>query len=452
MMKNAIILLGILALVFLVQACGNQADKKTSDQSQAKAELPVEWSKNAVIYEVNLRQYTNEGTFKAFEANLPRLKEMGVDILWFMPIHPIGLENRKGSLGSYYAVQDYSKVNPEYGTMDDFKSLVAKAHELGMYIILDWVANHSAWDHPWVRSNPEYYDTDNSGKMVSPFDWTDVVAFDFENAGLRKAMQNEMLFWVKDIDIDGFRCDVAGEIPTAFWEETSAELNKVKPVFMLAEAEKAELVNKAFDMDYGWNQHHIMNQIAEGKMDVNQLNAYFNQKDSIYAARSYKLYFITNHDENSWNGTEYERMGEAVDAMAVLTFTIGDMPLIYNGQESAFNRRLLFFEKDIIDWGNYPKADFYTKLASLKHTQQALWNGSYGNKYVRLKSSDDAKIFAYDRGNVRVILNLSAEDLNFSLENVDLTGYISYIENGFKPLETANNFSLTKWGYAVFVK
>ncbi|MDA3907189.1 MAG: alpha-amylase family glycosyl hydrolase [Bacteroidales bacterium] len=447
-MKNVLIFIGLIGFGLLIQACDNQVDSKSTEE----AKIPVEWSKNAVIYEVNVRQYTEEGTFKAFEAELPRLKELGIDILWMMPIHPIGLLNRKGGLGSYYSIQDYTAVNPEFGTMEDMQSLIAKTHELGMYIILDWVANHSAWDHAWVTEHPEYYAKDSTGAMISPFDWTDVVAFDYDDDGLREAMKKDMLFWIRDMDIDGFRCDVAGEVPTDFWEDVRSTLDEVKPVFMLAEAEKSELVEKAFDMDYGWHQHHLMNQIAKGDIDANEMNAYFDKLDKEYAERSYKLYFTSNHDENSWNGTVEERLGDAADVLSVLSFTVGDMPLIYNGQESGLNKRLLFFEKDQIDWEGYSKTDFFKKLTSLKHTEEALWSGTYGERFVRISSSADEQIFAFDRGNVRVILNLSDEDKTFSLKNVDFEAYETYMQKGFDANFVENEITLTAWGYAVIIK
>jgi len=452
MMKNVLLIMGLIGFSLFLQSCGNQTPKNTADEAVVESNLPIEWSKNAVIYEVNVRQYTEAGTFKAFEAELPRLKELGVDILWLMPVHPIGLKNRKGSLGSYYSIRDYTAVNPEFGTLEDMKSLIAKTHELGMYIILDWVANHSAWDHAWVTEHPEYYAVDSTGSMVSPFDWTDVVAFNYDNPAMREAMKNDMLFWVRDMDIDGFRCDVAGEVPTEFWVDVRSALDDVKPVFMLAEAEKAELVEEAFDMDYGWHQHHLMNEIAKGNIDANEMNAYFDTLDVKYPERSFKMYFTTNHDENSWNGTVEERLGDAADVLSVLSFTVGDMPLIYNGQESALNKRLLFFEKDLIDWEGYSKTDFFKKLTSLKHNQKALWSGMYGERFVRLASSADEQIFAFDRGNVRVLLNLSAEDKTFSLENVSFEAYETYMQNGFSTDAETATISLEKWGYAVFLK
>ena len=256
-----------------------------------------------MIYEANVRQFTPEGTFKAFEEHLPRLKELGVDILWLMPIHPIGVENRKGGLGSYYSIKDYRGVNPEFGDLDDFKSLVNKAHELGMYVILDWVANHTAWDHAWVTEHPEYYTKNLDGTMKSPFDWTDVVELDFKNQEMQDAMLADMMYWVEENGIDGFRCDVAGEVPVEFWNTARAELDKVKPVFMLAEAEQPNHHVNAFDMSYAWELHHIMNEIAKGNKNAKAINTYFAKHDTLYPTDAYRLYFITNHDENSWNGT-----------------------------------------------------------------------------------------------------------------------------------------------------
>ncbi len=451
-MKNVLLILGVLFLAIIIQSCANQVDKKKEKATLTQADNPVEWSKNAVIYEVNVRQFSEEGSFKAVEEQLPRLKKLGVDVLWMMPIFPIGLENRKGSLGSFYSIEDYLKVNPNFGSLADMQSLIKKTHDMGMHIILDWVANHSAWDNPWVKEHPEYYKKDSSGKMISPFDWTDVVAFDYSNKGMRKAMTDAMLYWVKDMNVDGFRCDVAGEVPSDFWENARIELDKVKPVFMLAEAEKPELVQKAFDMDYGWNEHHIMNEIAKGKQDANDLNAYFDKKDKEYPARSYKMYFITNHDENSWNGTVEERLGAAADAMAVLTFTVGDMPLIYNGQEAALNKRLLFFEKDPIHWGNYSKADFYQKLTNLKHKQAALWNGPYGKRFVRYAGTADQQVFAFARGNVSVILNLSDKGVDCSLKDADFSNYKIDMQAGFAYDSKTKALSLKPWAYAVLVK
>jgi glycosidase len=288
-----------------------------SCQPTAKKSEPVpvsEWAKNAVIYEVNVRQYTSEGTFNAFAENLPRLKELGVDILWMMPISPISEKNRKGSLGSYYAVKDYKGVNPEFGTLDDFKNLVAKAHELGFKVILDWVANHTGWDNNWITEHPEWYTKDSIGAIIPPNpDWSDIADLNFDSQSMRRAMIDAMDYWVKTTDIDGFRCDVAWGVPQDFWEAARASLDSIKPVFMLAEDEDhPAFLEKAFNSDYAWKLHHIMNDVAQGKKTANDLKTYFSELGNKYAPGSYPMQFITNHDANSWSGSEYERMGDAV--------------------------------------------------------------------------------------------------------------------------------------------
>jgi len=309
-----------------------------------------EWAKNATIYEVNIRQFTPEGTFKAFETHLPRLKKMGVDILWLMPIHPIGVENRKGSLGSYYAISDYKAVNPEFGTLNDFKQLVKSAQALDMKIIIDWVANHSSPDNVWVKQgHKDWYTLDSLGRLQPTIgtDWWDVADLNYDNKEMRKEMISSMKYWLTEANIDGFRCDVASWVPIDFWVDARKELDATKKVFMLAEAEEVEM-HKAFDMTYGWNLHHIMNDVAKGKKDV---TAFYNYaKDNKHPKSAYRMNFTSNHDENSWNGTEMERMGESRFAFAVFAATFEGMPLVYNGQETSLDRTLKFFEKDSIDW------------------------------------------------------------------------------------------------------
>lgn len=276
----------LLSLLILSFSCQNKDKKNTVD---TEGVTHTEWSKNAIIYEVNVRQFTPEGTFIEFEKHLPRLKEMGVDILWLMPINPIGKKNRKGSLGSYYSVKDYKAVNPEFGNMDDLKNLVKKAHDLGMYVILDWVANHTAWDNKMIVDHPEWYTKDSAGNFVSPFDWTDVVDLNYENKALRDYMTGALKFWVEEADIDGYRCDVAGMVPVEFWDRARAELDKIKTVFMLAEAEEVKHHKNAFDMSYAWEFHHIMNEIAKGNKNANDAAEYFIKNDSVYPEDAYRM-------------------------------------------------------------------------------------------------------------------------------------------------------------------
>ena len=430
--------LGLLALVAAVfMACGTPAP--TGDAavqgSAAQADVLVhpEWTKNATIYEVNLRQHTAEGTIQAFIPDLPRLKELGVDILWLMPIHPIGEVNRKGgenknnyiaepgsgSLGSPYSVQDYYAVNPDYGTHDDVRELTAAAHKLGMRVILDWVANHSAFDCVWTEDHREYYLLDSVGNLQPPLgtDWWDVAQLDWEGGeenGLYAAMADAMSFWVAKCGIDGYRCDVAMKVPTPFWEMARRQLEAVNPeVFMLAEAEEVDHHNRAFDMSYGWHFHHLTNQVAQGKEPVQVLRDYLAEEAEKFPSDAYRMGFITNHDENSWNGTVEERYGEAGDAMAVLAATLLDMPLIYSGQESYNTKRLRFFEKDTVQWGDHSKASFYRDLNELNHSRQALWNGDFGGAPEVIATSADEHVFAFrkekDGSHVVVILNFSAD-------------------------------------------
>lgn len=433
--------------------------KSTADNFSQVAPNQVkhpDWSKNQNIYEINVRQHTPEGTFAALEAHLPRLKELGAGILWLMPIHPIGELNRKGPLGSYYAVKDYRGVNPDYGTDEDFKRFVKKAHEVGLYVIIDWVPNHSAWDNALVTEHPEWYVKDSTGKLVSPFDWTDVVKFNYDVPEMRKYMLDAMKYWIKDFDIDGYRCDVAGDVPMDFWNNSRVELDKIKPVFMLAEAEKPEM-HSAFDMTYGWEFHHVMNKISKGSMNANDIEKYLKKNDSLYPADAYRMNFITNHDENSWNGTEFERLGEGVEAFFILTASVPGMPLMYTGQESALQKRLLFFEKDPVEWGNYKMTGFYKTILDLKKSNPALYNGSAGGKWTRIKTNADDQIFAIirekDDRRVFSVINLSSKPVSVQLQGKEFAGKFKDLYSGEKTsLNAGALIELPAWGYRVFYK
>jgi alpha-amylase len=343
------------------------------------------------IYEVNIRQYTDEGTLKAFQSHLPRLAKMGVDILWFMPIQPIGVENRKGELGSYYSISDYTAVNPNFGTLEDFQSIVNQAHELGMKVILDWVANHTSFDHVWVAEHPEFYTKDEEGNFPivaidnegNPTDWTDVADLNYEAPGMREAMIAEMDWWVTNAGIDGFRCDVAGFVPNDFWNTAITTIRANNgPLFMLAEWEDPALIEAGFNAVYGWEFHHIMNEVAIGHKSVNAIAEYAAKCDTTWPSETIKMYFNTNHDENSWNGTVEERMGEYGNAMYVLASLMKrSFPLIYSGQEAGLNHRYPFFSKDTVglDWTtHHPQADFFAQMIALKHDHKALHNGGFG--------------------------------------------------------------------------
>ena len=370
------------------------------------------WAQSASMYEVNLRQFsTGSKKFNGLKAQLPRLKTLGVKILWLMPIYPISQEGRLGSLGSPYAIKDFNKVNPEFGTLTEFKSLVNEAHKQGFHVILDWVGNHSGLDNVWTETHPEWYTVVN-GQIQPNRDWHDVADLNYDNPGLRTAMFNSMKYWVTATGIDGFRCDFAGGVPTDFWEDTNAKLQAIKPLFMLSENQSDySHLNSAFVSNYGWSLLGAFNDFASRGGDANSFSRPLDQTSMLYPRGTFPVNFITNHDENSWNGTEFERLGGFVKRFAALTYTFPGMPLMYNGQEVALNKRLAFFESDPITWKKSTMTDFYRKLIALKTKNQALWNGAYGGTFTQLSgSTDDVLTFTRVRGANKVVVVVNLTD------------------------------------------
>jgi len=432
MAQNKIKIMTLFAIAALFAGCD------FSKKEAPKATLYPDWVKNSVIYEINTRQYSPEGTFKALEADLPRIKELGIDILWFMPIYPIGEKDRKvpegatTSLGSYYSIRDYQAINPEFGTKEDFKSLVDKAHGMGFKVIIDWVTNHTARDHNWITEHPDWYKKDAKGNISTPNDWTDCAQLDYSNIALRKEMVSSMKFWITNFDIDGFRCDMAGMVPTDFWEDARTELQKIKPLYMLAEdQDKPEMCKIAFDSNYGWEMHHLMNAIAQGKKTAGEILSLQSKIDSVLPQRAFKMNFITNHDENSWNGTAKEKFGNAEKGCAVLTYTLPGMPLVYNGQEVGMTKRLRFFAKDTINFSDTLMVPFYKTLNSLKHRNQALWNPPYGGKLVPLTNNAPDKIVSFlrttENARVMVLINMSPDTITTTITTAIADG--KYINN-----------------------
>lgn len=423
-----------------------------------KIEHPV-WARNAAIYQINLRQFTEEGTLRAAEAHLPRLKELAVDILWLMPIHPIGKKNRKGSLGSPYSVRDYLAVNPEFGELADLQHFVRAAHELGMYVILDWVANHTAWDNPLVGQHPEWYARDWKGDFhPSPWrDWDDIIDLDYSQPGLRKYMTEALKYWATNADIDGYRCDVAGFLPTDFWDNARRELDAIKPVFMLAEWESRDLHAEAFDMTYSWMWYDCVHNITRERYDLNALYTFYSHNEKEYPRDAIRMMFVSNHDKNSWEGTEYEQFGDGLEAAIVLSVLGEGMPLIYNGQEAGLHRRLEFFEKDPIEWKPDPMADFYKKLFALKHANTALWNGKWGGRMIEVPNTDRYKVFSFVRQNGRdkvfAVLNFSDQPRTVSFRDGLYHGeYTDFFSGERATLDGSLELTLDPWGYKVFVK
>jgi 1,4-alpha-glucan branching enzyme len=440
-------------ILFLLACFSDVFSQNTGDEWTTP-----KWAANATIYEVNVRQYTKEGTFKAFEANLPRLRAMGVDVLWLMPIYPIGVLGRKGSLGSYYAVKDYRAVNPEFGTMDDLKHLVNAAHALGFKVILDWVANHSAPDNALIAQHPDYYKHDSLGHIIPPVpDWSDVMGFDYFRREMREYQIASMKYWLREADVDGFRCDVAMMVPLDFWKDCRIALDQTKKVFMLAEGEGPEFHRNGFDMTYGWEYMNLCIKIAKGQKASADLYSYFEDTRKKYQPGDNIMYFTTDHDENSWNGTDYERLGKAaVPAFEVLSATVPGMPLVYSGQESILDRRLSFFEKDSITWGSYPNQDFYTKLLMLKNTNKAmLVDSTYHTDLVRDKNpnNDFAFLRHNDNSKVLTVINLSDKPVTVKLDKGNAEGkYIELFTGKKLKVKKDITLHLDGWGYKVFVQ
>ncbi|WP_200816606.1 alpha-amylase family glycosyl hydrolase [Halobacillus sp. Marseille-P3879] len=428
-------------------------------ESKQKSDEVSEWAKDDVIYEVNVRQYTEEGTFEAFEKHLPRLQELGVDILWFMPVYPISEENRKGTLGSYYSIQDYTAINPEFGTMEDFEQLVQRAHDMGFKVMLDFVPNHTGWDHDWISEHPEWYIQNEDDEIVQPpgTDWTDVAQLDYENEEMRKAMIEEMKFWVEKADIDGYRMDVAGRVPADFWEEAKKELDEIKPIYMLAEdSDNLNLLEESFDANYGWPFLGNAIGVANGENTAEDIRTYISEVEETYPEGTYPMNFLTNHDENSWNGTNEDLYGEANETLTALTFTMPGMPLIYSGEEAGLDKMLEFFEKDEINWNDLSMQKYYEKLIDLKKENPALWNGNYGGDVKFLENSNE-NVLAFEReknGNkVVVVMNLTENEESTTLKPRSSSGkYTSYFSDSDFILRGKHTLDLEPWEFKILVQ
>ena len=419
---------------------------------------PVDWAHHTNIYEVNIRQYTQEGTLNAFAKDLPRLKDMGVHTLWFMPLQPIGRSHRKGILGSYYSISDYISLNPEYGIFNDFKMLVEQAHSFGMKVIIDWVANHTSWDHVWTQTDPEFFSKDEHGGFRPPYpDWSDVIHLNYKNPDLWHAMVLSMKFWVNNFNIDGFRCDMAHLVPLDFWKHARTELDKEKKLFWLAETEEANY-HEAFDASYTWEFLHAMESYWRRETSINGLDAVLQRYNDSFPENAIRMFFTSNHDENSHSGSEHERMGQAAKVFAVLCATWNGIPLVYSGQELPNSNRLRFFEKDPIQWtGNLELHDFYKTLLHLHSHHPALSAADKNVGTYRVSTSDNDQVFSYLRksgpNEVLVILNLSGNDIHFEIKDELVSGSFEEVFSKSKHVFTSNrNLQLGAWEYLVYAK
>ena len=418
-----------------------------------------DWTKNATLYELNTRQFSPEGTFRAAERELPRLRDLNVSIIWLMPIHEIGAKNRKGLLGSPYAVRDYYSVNPEFGSLDDLKHFVATAHALGLHVIIDWVGNHTAWDNVLVSSHPDWYERDWKGNFCPTpwWDWSDIIDLDYTKPGLRKYMTDAMKYWVREVDIDGFRCDAAGFIPLDFWNNARKELDAIKPVFMLAEWETRDLHAEAFDATYAWSWFDAVRSVESGKSDIGTLFTYYSWNERSFPKDSMRMTFVTNHDKNSWEGTEFEMFGPGLDAAIALSVVGDGIPLLYNGQEAGNTRRLKFFERDPILWGKSPYAGLYRTLFALKRKNTALWNGHWGATMVSVPNDAKDPVLSFVRQNasdkVFAVFNLSGNPQRVGLKDTLYVGtYTDALSGEPVTLGEGAELALPPWAFRLYVR
>lgn len=422
-----------------------------------------EWSRSAVLYEMNVRQLTAEGTFLAAIERLPFLRSVGVDALWLMPIYPIGEEGRKGSLGSYYSIRDYKAINPEFGTEADFRKFVDAAHALGMKVLLDWVANHTARDARWIDEKPaDWYERDENGVAKIPWDWSDTAKLNYANHDVWSGQIDAMRYWVEEFGVDGFRCDMAMLVPIEFWQEASAELHRIKSdVFMLAEAEEDNLFDRAFNMSYQWNVHHIMVDIAKGARRVWDLRNAIHSERERYPREAMRLSFTSNHDENSWSGSEHDRFGAALEVMTALTFLMpSTMPLIYTGQEVGYNHSFEFFERDAIPAGAYAEnhtTELYRRLTALKHHERALDAGEWGGELIEIENNAKDCMMTFvrevDESRVVAIMNLSPYTIHADFRTGIYAGdYLDAMSGERVVLDEHVERDIAPWCYQILIK
>ncbi len=476
-----IFLLSLLSII--LWSCQQTTEKNSENKPEGITRKAFQVSdslvRSAVIYEANIRQYSPEGTLNAFTKDIPALKKLCIKIIWLMPIYPISETKRKATgdtfvseikdtveqkkyLGSPYAVADYTKVNPDFGTKEDLDHLIETAHQNGMAVILDWVPNHTGWDHKWIKEHPGYYTKNKKGEITDPLNddgsskgWQDVADLNYNNPELRKAMIAEMKYWIKEHNIDGYRCDVAGEVPVEFWKEAIPELRQIKPLFMLAEAWEPELLkDHLFDMCYGWEEHFLMVDIAKEKKNALDFDQYMSKIDTMYEKDDILMNFVANHDENSWKGTVNESFGDAAEIMTVLTYMIPGMPLVYSGQEYGLNHRLKFFEKDSIPKQKGKWFQLYSKLGEIKNQSPALYGGKIKAEYTKIKNSEPEKILSFERNykkdKLNFIGNLSNDTVSFK---ISLKGsFVNILNNKKVFLSSQKENKMFPWEYIIIKK
>ena len=458
-MKRIVAALSSLALI----GCGGAKDTSENWEPANYVELESpDWSRDAIIYQVNTRQFSQEGTFKAVQDQLPRLKELGVDILWLMPIHPIGEVNRKGTLGSPYSVKDYYDVNPEFGTKEDFKTLVDAAHEQGFKVILDLVANHTAWDHPLSSKHPDWYEKtwDGDFRPTPWWDWSDIIDLDWTKPGVREHIGLAMEYWVRDFQVDGFRADVAGYVPVDFWETMRRRLNEIRPVFMLGEVQETAYHRAAFDATYAWDWHHTSKDVAAGKSSPTAFYGYYAENESLWPREAMRMTYIENHDSNAWEGTLSENYADGLEAATALAFTGEGLPLVYNGMEACNDKRLEFFEKDAINWsklGNDEECAYGKLLKDLiafRKANPALENGGWGARMHKVETDKPESVFAWvreeDGNKVLGLFNFTASPVDVTFADGLPAGAYTEFRGSNIVFASGDTVSMAPWGFRLF--
>ena len=453
--------MSLMSFAYLIPPVHVHAQSSSDTRSPRDAQSHHQWSYNLGMYEVNLRHYSQEGSFAAFEKDLDRIDSLGPGIIWFMPVHPIGEFNRLGSLGSPYSVKDYYTVNPDYGSVEEFKDLVSEIQRRDKYVIIDWVANHTAWDNVLTETNPEWYVTNSNGEFIPPpgTNWSDVIELDFDQQGLRDYMIKAMQFWVDSVGVDGFRFDAVDFVPDDFWEEAIPALKLTRPdLFLLAEGPGEHLMELGFDMNYSWDFYGfgggILPLITQGVADANSFRTFVNREQNNYSNGKYRLYFVSNHDENAWEGTPFQLFGPRAVNFSVLSHVINGMPLVYNGEEAGMNKQLAFFDKDLIPWRDYPMFDYYRRLFDLKRRNAALWNGFDENEAQRIKTTQNSPIYAFTRekdgDRVVGLFNLSNQAISFQATDELPEGtYRNVFTDELIGLSQDNEFDLADWEFLV---
>jgi glycosidase len=445
------------------------AQQPSRDVSKERARPTRDWVRDGVVYEIYPRAFSPQGNFNGITARLDDLKDLGANILWLMPIHPIGQVKKKGTIGSPYAVRDYYAINPDYGTKEDFHRLISEAHRRGMKVIIDIVANHTSWDSVMMKW-PEFYEHDAQGRITYPHDWSDVAELNYENPRLRQYMTDMLKYWIREFDLDGFRCDVAEEVPTDFWENARAELDKIKrDIVMLAEGHKAELLLKAFDFDYSWPLHGALTNLAQGRGRASDLRSEWDREFREWPRGSLHLRFSDNHDERR----AIARFGEpGALAASALMFTLDGVPLLYNGMEvgdTTESGAPALFEKLPIFWPiaerrpEFPR--FYKQIMALRRSSNALRRGAVD----WLPNSDESRVLTFLRRaedeEVLVAINLSNRPFFGSVEVGGTAGFADVTPDIGPPLppdapapeQSARKrrvglptLALDAWGYRIF--